>query len=120
MIAQLARMLGLSPTDAEASMHSERAARAVLTRRNLFAAGAAMATGLVVAEVGGFVAPQWPTLTFCYPPLASPGIIDLECFGQRVRFAYTATDSAKTIAEGLRAALLAKDVPLNVQIEVRR
>ncbi len=45
MLNTLARMLGLSPTDAEASMHSERAARAVLTRRNLFAAGAAMATG---------------------------------------------------------------------------
>lgn len=45
MIQTLAKMLGLSRDDAEASMHSERAARAVLTRRNLFAAGAAMAAG---------------------------------------------------------------------------
>lgn len=45
MIAVLAKMLGLSSEHAEASMHSERAARAVLTRRNTFAAGAALAMG---------------------------------------------------------------------------
>jgi hypothetical protein len=45
MIATLAKILGLSPEHAEASIHSERAARAVLSRRNLFAAGAALAAG---------------------------------------------------------------------------
>jgi hypothetical protein len=45
LLNTLAKMLGLSAEHAEASMHSERAARAVLTRRNLFAAGAALAAG---------------------------------------------------------------------------
>lgn len=45
MIQTLAKMLGLSVERAEATMHSECAARSVLTRRNLFAAGAALATG---------------------------------------------------------------------------
>jgi len=58
MIQQLAKMLGLSRDDAEASMHSDRAARAVLSRRNLFAAGAALATGAAfsfgAAEPEGF------------------------------------------------------------------
>lgn len=58
MIQQLAKLLGLTPEHAEASMHSERAARAVLSRRNLFAAGAALATGAVfsfgAAEPEGF------------------------------------------------------------------
>ncbi len=44
-LSTLARMLGLSDEHAEASIHSENAARAVLTRRNLFAAGAALAAG---------------------------------------------------------------------------
>ena len=46
-LAKLATMLGIGAHQAEDSMHSERAARAVLTRRNLFAAGAAMASGAV-------------------------------------------------------------------------
>jgi hypothetical protein len=43
----IARMLGVAPRHAEDALHSERAARAVLTRRNLFAAGAALASGAV-------------------------------------------------------------------------
>lgn len=47
----LARLLGVPTRLAEDALHSERAARAVLSRRNLFAAGAAMAAGSVL--VGG-------------------------------------------------------------------
>lgn len=54
MIKTLAKMLGLSTEHAEASLHSERAARAVLTRRNLFAAGGALAAGSVFS----FAAPD--------------------------------------------------------------
>jgi hypothetical protein len=42
MIATLAKMLGLSRDQADASMRSEPAAKAVLSRRNFFVAGAAM------------------------------------------------------------------------------
>ena len=59
MIRTLAKMLGLSTEHTEASMHSERAARAVLTRRNLFAAGAALAAGSAFS-----FAPAGPT-GFC-------------------------------------------------------
>ena len=44
-LSTLARMLGVSPRLAEDALHSERAAKAVLSRRSLFAAGAAMAGG---------------------------------------------------------------------------
>lgn len=58
MIATLAKMLGLTTEHAQASMFSERSARAVLTRRNLFAAGAALATGSAFSfakpEAAGF------------------------------------------------------------------
>lgn len=46
-LATLARMLGVHRSLAEDALHSERAAKAVLSRRSLFAAGAAMATGSV-------------------------------------------------------------------------
>lgn len=46
-LAALARMLGIKPELAEDALHSERAARAVLTRRNLFAASGALAAGSV-------------------------------------------------------------------------
>lgn len=45
MLDALAKMLGLSREHAEASMHSESAAKAALSRRDLFAAGAALAVG---------------------------------------------------------------------------
>lgn len=45
MMQALAKMLGLPTEHAEASMHSEQAARAVLTRRNLFATAATLAAG---------------------------------------------------------------------------
>lgn len=41
----LARLLGIKPHQAEGALHSERAARAVLSRRDLFAAGSALAVG---------------------------------------------------------------------------
>lgn len=50
-LATLARMLGVPSRLAEDALHSEGAARAVLSRRNLFAAGAAMAAGSLL--VGG-------------------------------------------------------------------
>jgi hypothetical protein len=46
-LSALARMLGIKTDLAEDALHSERAARAVLTRRNLFAAGGALAAGSV-------------------------------------------------------------------------
>jgi hypothetical protein len=68
VIAQLAKMLGLSRDHAEASMHSERAARAVLTRRNLFAAGGALASGaafsFAAAEPAGFWVQNIAILSF--------------------------------------------------------
>ncbi len=42
-----AKMIGVPEHQAEDALHSERAARATLTRRNLFAAGAALAAGSV-------------------------------------------------------------------------
>lgn len=44
-LLQLAKMLGVAPRLAEEALHSESAARAVLSRRNLFAASAALAVG---------------------------------------------------------------------------
>lgn len=44
-LERFATMVGLRPDLAEDALHSEGAARAVLSRRNLFAAGAAMAAG---------------------------------------------------------------------------
>lgn len=44
-LATLARLLGVRPELAEDALHSERAARAALTRRNLIAAAGAMASG---------------------------------------------------------------------------
>lgn len=45
MLAALAKMLGLSQEHAEASMHSDRAARHVLSRRSAIGVGAALAGG---------------------------------------------------------------------------
>lgn len=50
-LTTLAKMLGVPARLAEDALHSESAARAVLSRRNLFAAGAALAAGSVF--VGG-------------------------------------------------------------------
>lgn len=44
-LQKFARMLGLGDDQAEDALRSESAARAVLSRRNLFAAGAALAAG---------------------------------------------------------------------------
>jgi hypothetical protein len=53
-------MLGVAPRLAEDVLHSERAAKAVLTRRNLFVAAGAMAAGTVLAPGADLVAaPQW-------------------------------------------------------------
>ena len=48
-LAQFAKLLGLPAHHAEDALHSERAARAVLSRRSFFAAAGAMASGLVVS-----------------------------------------------------------------------
>jgi hypothetical protein len=50
-LSNLAKMLGVPAHQAEDALHSERAARAVLSRRSLFAAGAALAAGSLL--VGG-------------------------------------------------------------------
>lgn len=50
-LLRFAKLLGVQPHQAEDALHSESAARAVLSRRNLFAAGAALAAGSVL--VGG-------------------------------------------------------------------
>ena len=64
VIAALAKMLRLSTEHAEASMHSDRVAHAVLTRRNLFAAGAALAAGSAFsfAQVQSFTYADWVSL----------------------------------------------------------
>lgn len=54
-LSQLANMLGVAPRLAEDAMYSERAAHAVLTRRNLFAAAGAMTAGSVMAQMPAFV-----------------------------------------------------------------
>lgn len=53
----LARMLGVAPRLAEDALHSERAAQAVLSRRNLFAAAGAMAAGAVFCPSAELIAP---------------------------------------------------------------
>ncbi len=83
MIQALAKLLGLTPEHAEASMHSESAARAVLTRRNLFAAGAALATGSVFSfgatdPDGVYLITSWieaPTITLPSPLLSWTDIV---------------------------------------------
>lgn len=46
-----ASMLGIAQHQAEDALHAERAAHAVLSRRSFFAAGAALASGLVMVEI---------------------------------------------------------------------
>jgi hypothetical protein len=50
-LAKLAAMLGVGSHQAEDALYSERAARAVLARRDFLAAGAAMATGAAFSEL---------------------------------------------------------------------
>ena len=74
-LATLARMLGVRRDLAEDALHSERAAKAVLSRRNLFAAGAAMATGSVFS----FAAPArlipWGALRVYYNGVLIPATV---------------------------------------------
>jgi hypothetical protein len=49
-----AKMIGVPEHQAEDALHSERAAHATLTRRNLFAGGAALAAGSAFS----FAAPE--------------------------------------------------------------
>lgn len=51
MLKELARLLGLSRDDAEASMYSERAAMHVLQRRDMLKLSAAMCAGTLFADV---------------------------------------------------------------------
>lgn len=53
-LRDFARSLGLRPEDADEGIRSERAARAVLSRRSLLAAAGAMAT----SKAFGFAAPE--------------------------------------------------------------
>ncbi len=49
-LRQFARLLGLSDDLAEDALHSERAARHVVSRRTFFGVAGAMATGLVFGD----------------------------------------------------------------------
>lgn len=49
-LADFASMLGMSEANAGESLKSERAAKAVLTRRSLFAAAGTMATGALITK----------------------------------------------------------------------
>ena len=63
-IADFGKMLRVPAGDAEDALHSERAAHAVLTRRNLFAAAGAMAAGtLVSVPVASVECPAWVHLS---------------------------------------------------------
>lgn len=57
-LSRFAKLLGLPHHQAEDALHSERAARAVLTRRSFFAAGGAMAASLAFS----FPVPKPPCL----------------------------------------------------------
>ena len=61
-LSTLARMLGVRRELAEDALHSERAAKAVLSRRSLFAAVGAMVGG-VAFGFGGFERP-WDWMMF--------------------------------------------------------
>lgn len=50
-LESLAKMLGIRRDLAEDALHSERAAKVVLSRRNLFAAAGAMAAGSLLVDV---------------------------------------------------------------------
>lgn len=60
-LQKLAKMLGVGEHQAEDAMHSERAAKAALSRRNLFAAAGALAAGTVFVPVRQ-VTPAWQSL----------------------------------------------------------
>lgn len=60
-LRDFARMLRVPATDADEALRSERAARTVLSRRNLFAAAGAMAAGSVFS-----FAPSPPVLGWVY------------------------------------------------------
>ncbi len=66
MLDTLARILGLSRTDAEASLYSERAARHVLTRRD--------AIGLAAATCAGSAFEFWS------PPLQELTLFNFDAF----------------------------------------
>jgi hypothetical protein len=57
-LRKLAKMLGVGEHQAEDAMHSERAAKASLSRRNLLAAAGALAAGTVFVPVQQ-VLPAW-------------------------------------------------------------
>jgi hypothetical protein len=68
-------MLGVPQHQAEDALHSERAARAVISRRNLFAAGGALAAGAVWSfPGGGEVAADDGVWVFFHPSLET-GVI---------------------------------------------
>jgi hypothetical protein len=71
-LQKLATMLAIPERHSEDALHSESAARAVLTRRNLFAAGGAMAAGSVFSfavpgPAGFWVQNTWPDITITLP-----------------------------------------------------
>lgn len=63
-LQKLAKMLGVGEHQVEDAMHSERAAKAALSRRNLFAAAGALAAGTVFVPVQQVVL-SWKVFTVC-------------------------------------------------------
>ncbi len=57
-LRQFARLLGLSDDLAEDALHSERAARHVVSRRTFFGAGCALAAGMVFGDAIQVVTPS--------------------------------------------------------------
>ena len=75
-LSRFARLLGLPAHQAEDALHSERAARAVLSRRSFFAASGAMAAGTGFA----FGAPAssrltWPLDVSWEPAFGGPALM---------------------------------------------
>lgn len=58
MLQRFAQLLGIGDHQAEDALQSERAARVAVGRRDFLAAGAALATGAVFAQVGGLFEPR--------------------------------------------------------------
>lgn len=87
-LATLAKLLGVRQDLAEDALHSERAARAVLTRRSLLAAAGAMASGTVFGfgspgrwviyyPIGTEIQHRGP-LVFFYAGLGEPFVFEVQ------------------------------------------
>jgi hypothetical protein len=74
-LSALARMLGIRSELAEDAMRSERAARAVLSRRSLFAAAGAMAAGAAFSFGGPVADMRWVWVSSTALYTTAPGFL---------------------------------------------